>query len=78
MTVKQLIEELQQLDPETEIYTSITDPTDYVLTLPLEEDNLELSEELYGSNVMEDFEDEFDDDDGEYKGKPVLIITLEV
>ena len=35
MTVKELIEHLNQFDPETEVFSSITDPTDYTVTLSL-------------------------------------------
>jgi hypothetical protein len=74
MTVQELINKLQQFKPETKIYTSITDPTDYCLTLEL--DSLELESELYGDNVFDDYENLFDDE-GEYKGEPVLVIKLE-
>ena len=42
MTVKELIETLQQFDPETRIFTSITDPTDYCLTLELDHQTISL------------------------------------
>jgi len=76
MTVKELIEHLTQFDPETEVVTSITDHTDYILTLTLGSGDVVLEDELFGDNVIDDFESEFDDD-GEYKGKPVLMIKLE-
>lgn len=74
MTVQQLIDKLQQFNPETKIFTSITDPTDYTLTLELE--GIELEDELFGDNVMDSYEGSFDDE-GEYMGKPVLMIKLE-
>jgi hypothetical protein len=74
MTVQELINKLQQFKPETKVFTSITDPTDYTVTLELE--NLELENELYGDNVIDDYESEFDDE-GDYQGKPVLLIKLE-
>jgi hypothetical protein len=76
MTVKELIQHLTQFDPETEVVTSITDHTDYVLTLSLESEEVILENELYGDNVYEDFEDKFDEE-ADYKGKPVLMIKLE-
>jgi len=76
MTVRQLTEKLKQFDPETEIFTSITDHTDYTLTLELDSILFELEDELQGDNVGEDFEDLFDDE-GEYIGKPVLVIKLD-
>jgi len=74
MTVQELINKLQQFKPETKVFTSITDPTDYTLTLELED--MELEDELYGDNVIDDYENQFDDE-GEYKGEPILVIKLE-
>jgi len=74
MTVQELINKLQQFKPETKVFTSITDPTDYTLTLELED--MELEDELYGDNVINDYENQFDDE-GEYKGEPILVIKLE-
>jgi hypothetical protein len=76
MTVKELIDHLTQFDPETEVFTSITDPTDYCLTLSLDVRDIELDDELSGDNVMDDYEDQFDED-CEYQGKPVLVIKLD-
>jgi hypothetical protein len=75
MTVQELIEHLKQFNPETEVFTSINDP-DYTLTLSLSSEDMVLQDELYGDNVIDDYESEFDDE-GEYKGKPVLIINLD-
>ena len=76
MTVQELINHLQQFNPETEVFTSITDPTDYCLTLSLDSNDIVLEDELYGDNVFDTYESEFDDE-GDYKGKPVLMIKLE-
>ena len=76
MTVKELIEQLQSFDPETRIFTSITDPTDYCLMLELDHQKINLEDEPLGDNVFDDYEDDFDDE-GEYTGKPVLIIKLD-
>jgi hypothetical protein len=76
MTVKELIDHLQKFDPQTEVFTSITDPTDYTLTLSLDSKDIELEDELFGDNVFDDYESEFDDV-GNYQGKPVLVIKLE-
>jgi hypothetical protein len=76
MTVQELITHLQQFNPETEVFTSITDPTDYTLTLSLDSESMELQDELFGSNVFDSYEDKFDKE-CEYIGKPVLIINLE-
>jgi hypothetical protein len=76
MTVQELITHLQQFNPETEIVTSITDPTDYCLTLSLDSNDIVLEDQLYGDNVIDTYESEFDDE-GNYLGKPVLVISLE-
>jgi hypothetical protein len=76
MTVKELIDHLQKFDPQTEVFSSITDPTDFTLTLSLDSNDLQLSAELFGDNVFDDYESKFDDD-GNYQGKPILMIQLE-
>jgi len=73
MTVQELINRLQQFKPETKIFTSITDHTDYVVTSELE--SIELENELYGDNVFDDYENQFDDE-GDYIGEPILVINL--
>jgi hypothetical protein len=45
MIVQELINYLKQFDPETEVFTSITDPTDYCLTLSLDTNDIELDNE---------------------------------
>jgi len=76
MIVQELINYLKQFDPETEVFTSITDPTDYCLTLSLDVNDIELDDVLSGDNVIDDYESQFDDE-GDYIGKPVLVIKLE-
>jgi hypothetical protein len=76
MTVKELIETLQQFDPETEVFTSITDPTSYCLTLSLDVNDIELDDVLSGDNVIDDYGNQFDDE-ADYLGKPVLVIKLD-
>ena len=76
MTVKELIEQLQSFDPNTKIFTSITDPSDYTLTLELDHQTITLEDELFGDNVVDDYEDMFDDE-GEYVGGSVLVIKLD-
>jgi hypothetical protein len=74
MTVQELINKLQQFKPETKIFTSITDPTDYTVTLELE--NIELESELFGDNVIDDYEDMFDEE-CEFISEPILVIKLD-
>jgi hypothetical protein len=76
MTVKELIEHLTQFNPETEVFTSITDPTDYTLTLSLDSKDISLEDELFGDNVFDTYESQFNDE-GDYMGKPILVIKLE-
>jgi hypothetical protein len=76
MIVQELINYLKQFDPETEVFTSITDHTDYTVTLSLDTNDIELEDELSGDNVIDDYENQFDDE-GDYTGKPVLVIKLE-
>ena len=35
-----------------------------------------LEDEIFGDNGIDDYEDDFDDE-GDYKGKPILVIKLE-
>lgn len=76
MTVQELINHLQQFKPETKIFTSITDPSDYCLTLELDHQKIELEDELFGDNIIDDYEELFDED-GEFISEPVLVIKLE-
>jgi len=62
MIVQELINYLKQFDPETEVFTSITDPTDYTVTLSLDTKSIELEDELFGDNVIDDYESQFDDE----------------
>jgi hypothetical protein len=78
MTVQQLIDHLKQFNPETEVFTSITDPTDYTLTLSLDANDITLENELSGDNVCDDYESQFSgEDEWNYIGKPVLVINLD-
>jgi hypothetical protein len=78
MTIQELITHLQQFDPETEVFTSITDPTDYMLTLSLDVNDITLEDELSGDNVCDDYEHQFSgENEWNYIGKPVLVINLD-
>lgn len=56
-------------------YSNLANAAPYV-TLSLDTKSIELEDELFGDNVIDDYESQFDDE-GDYKGKPVLIIKLE-
>ena len=75
MKIKNLIQELSKFDPETEVFTSTTDTSDFNVTLKLEAEDIYMEDEIFGDNVVDDFEDQFDEE-GEYIGKPVLVLHL--
>lgn len=64
MTVKELIEQLQQFDPETEVMVEVTDPTDWTYQNPIEFN-------LY----LDDRKEDEDDDEDDNKSGPVVIIN---
>jgi hypothetical protein len=76
MIVQELINYLKQFNPETEVFTSITDPTNYMVTLSLDVNDIELDDVLSGDNVIDDYGNQFDDE-ADYLGKPVLVIKLD-
>ena len=76
MTVRELMEKLSTLNPDTKIFTSTMDASDFNVTLELEADDIYMEDEISGDNVCDDFEDQFDDE-GEYIGEPVLVLHLE-
>jgi hypothetical protein len=57
------------------VFTSITDHTDYTVTLSLDTNDIELDDVLSGDNVIIDYESQFNDE-ADYIGKPVLVIKL--
>jgi hypothetical protein len=76
MTVRELMEKLSTLNPDTKIFTSTMDASDFNVTLELEADDIYMEDEISGDNVCDDFEDQFDGE-GEYIGEPVLVLHLE-
>jgi hypothetical protein len=73
MTVKELIDHLQQFKPETEVMFSHTDPTDWTTKINIEEENVGL-----GDVVSDDYdgEEELWDDEDNYCGPEVVLFTL--
>ena len=73
MTVKELIDHLQQFEPETEVMFSHTDPTDWTTKINIEEENVGL-----GDVVSDDYdgEEELWDDEDNYCGPEVVLFTL--
>jgi hypothetical protein len=74
MTIQELINKLQQFKPETKVFTSVTDPTDYTILEEL--NNVWLDENgPSGDNIVE-FDESLYDDDGDYIGDPIVVIKV--
>ena len=73
MTVKELINHLQQFVPETEVMFSYTDPTDYVSKINLYEEDVVL-----GDVVSDDYDGDSElwDDEDNYCGPEVVLFEL--
>lgn len=73
MTVKELIDHLQQFEPETEVMFSHTDPTDWTTKINIEKEDVAL-----GDVVSDDYdrEEELWDDEDNYCGPEVVLFTL--
>ena len=81
MTVKQLIEQLNQFDPETQVLGMCIDTSDYVCKKPIETIYLGNPFDSNGfsgvdNTEIDDMDDSLFDDEGEYIGKKVLLIDL--
>jgi hypothetical protein len=81
MTVKQLIEQLNQFDPETQVLGMCIDPSDYVCKKQIE--NIYLGNPFDSNGFsgvdnteIDDMDDNLFDDEGEYTGEKVLLISL--
>lgn len=80
MTVKDLIEQLSEFNPETEVICSVTDPTDYTYKVPIDDIRLDSPFDSNGYSGVDGSEIEGDvyDDDFEFIGEKVVIIDLGV
>jgi hypothetical protein len=79
MTIKQLIEQLSQFDPNTEVLGTCTDPTDYTYKVKIESIELGSPYDDNGySGVDGSLSDSADgyNDDGDYVGTKVLLINI--
>ena len=74
MKVKELIEKLSKFDGELEVYTSITDTTDYIMVSNLKSSEVRKRKE-FGCDNFEGFE-HLRDDEGNWIGKDVVMIEL--
>ena len=69
MTVKELIEKLQQMDPNMEVRIGVTDPTDFDYQVDVEDVRVEVTN---WENEMDDVE--LNDDGDVISGKKVILI----
>lgn len=80
MTVKQLIEQLNQFNPETPVLGMCTDPTDFNYKSPIKSIFLGDPFDSNGYSGVDNSEiddyDELYDDEGEFIGEKVLLINL--
>ena len=80
MTVKQLIEQLNQFNPETPVLGMCTDPTDFNYKSPIKSIFLGDPFDSNGYSGVDNSEiddyDELYDDEGEFIGEKVLLIDL--
>lgn len=74
MTVQELINQLQQFNPQTEVLIECFDPTDYRYTL--EPISIELGVSEF-SKINDDENDEWDEE-GNFTGEKVLLINVGV
>lgn len=74
MKVKELIKKLSKFDGELEVYTSITDTTDYIMVSNLKSSEVRKRKE-FGCDNFDDFE-HLRDDEGNWIGKDVVMIEL--
>ena len=75
MTVKQLIDRLQQVkNQESDVYITNTDPSDYNVMLKLKPRDIKENQKLMGDNIEMDLWDEETD---KYIGPKVVTIRLD-
>jgi hypothetical protein len=74
MKVKELIKKLSKFDGELEVYTSITDTTDYIMVSNLKSSEVR-KRKKFGCDNFEGFE-HLIDDEGNWIGKDVVMIEL--
>lgn len=73
MTVKELIDHLQQFEQQTEVMFSFTDHTDFLYKVNFYEEDVVL-----GDVISDDYDgdSEFFDDEDNYCGPEVVLFTL--
>jgi hypothetical protein len=79
MTVQELINKLQQFDPQTEVVCSIMDHTDWGYKLPINEIELGNPYDEGGYSAIDNSEMDYDTcytDEDEYVGPKAVVIDL--
>jgi hypothetical protein len=79
MTVQELINKLQQFDPQTEVVCSIMDHTDWGYKLPINEIELGDPYDEGGYSAIDNSEKDYDtcyNDEDEYVGPKAVVIDL--
>jgi hypothetical protein len=79
MTVQELINKLQQFDPQTEVVCSIMDHTDWGYKLPINEIELGNPYDEGGYSAIDNSEMDYDtcyNDEDEYVGQKAVVIDL--
>jgi hypothetical protein len=79
MTVQELINKLQQFDPQTEVVCSIMDHTDWGYKLPINEIELGNPYDEGGYSAIDNSEMDYDtcyNDEDEYVGPKAVVIDL--
>jgi hypothetical protein len=75
MTVQELINKLQEFEPETKVIFSHTDHTDFNYRIEMSEGDISLDDDIdYEEDDYYDEDDEDDEDDEE--GPQVVVFTL--
>jgi hypothetical protein len=73
MTVKELINHLQQFEQETEVMFSFVDATDFQYTVDITEDDIFMGDP---TNDYSDFPDEMYNEEWDYIGPEVVLFNL--
>ena len=75
MTVQELINKLQEFDPETEVMFSHTDHTDYSYKIDMYEDDIYMGDPT-GDNT--ELPDELYNEEWDYIGPQVLLFNVDL
>ena len=73
MTVQQLINHLQQFDPETEVMFDHTDHTDFTYKIEMSEEDIYMGDPTW---EFDNISDEMYNEEWDYIGPQVLLFNL--